>query len=171
MSELPNDTEAEAAAGMGRIERVLSRAVLLAAGLALVLMSILTAVDVVGRSLNMPLAAATELTEILMVIVVFCAMPVVTRRDNHIVIDILDFIVPPTIRRIEAIVINLVGAVALGAVTWRVWLLADRARESGDFTAYLQLPMAPIIAFIAILSACVSAAFLTNFIYAVIGRK
>ena len=167
MSELPNDAEAEAAAGMGSIERALSRAMLLLAGLALVLMSVLTAVDVIGRSLRMPLAAATELTEILMVVVVFCAMPVVTRRENHIVIDILDFIVPSVIRRIEAIVINLAGTVAMIAVTWRVWTLAEQSAEAGDFTAYLQLPMAPIITFVAVLTACVAAAFLANLVNAV----
>lgn len=170
MSELPTDAEAEASAGMSGVERVVSRVLLLLAGLSLVLMSLLTAADVIGRSFKSPVPAATELTEIMMVIVVFCAMPVITRRENHIVIDILDFIVPATMRRIEAIVVNLVGAVAMLAVAWRVWLLSERAAQSGDFTAYLQLPLFPVFAFIALLSCCVAAAFLVNFIHA-IGRK
>ena len=116
MSDLPSDLEAEKRAGMSGLERAIARFFLFSAGVALILMSLLTVADVVGRSFNSPLPAATELTEFLMVIVIFCALPVVTRRGDHIVIDILDFIVPPALRRIEDVIINLLGAVALAAL-------------------------------------------------------
>ncbi len=171
MSDLPGDLEVEKRVGMGGLERAIARFFLLSAGLSLVLMSLLTVVDVIGRSFHSPLPAATELTEFLMVIVIFCALPVVTRRGDHIVIDILDFIVPPSIRRFEDVVINLLGAVALAAAAWRVWALAVRAAAGGDFTPYLQIPMAPIIHFVSILCVCIALAFLTNAVRAILGRK
>ncbi|MGE3907481.1 MAG: TRAP transporter small permease [Reyranellaceae bacterium] len=171
MSELPNDLEAEQRAGMTGWERAIARFFLVSAGVALVLMSLLTVADVIGRSFNSPLPAATELTEFLMVIVIFCALPVVTRRGDHIVIDILDFIVPPSVRRFEDVVINLLGAMALAAAAWRVWTLALRAASGGDFTPYLQIPMAPIIHFVSILCVFVAVAFLINSVRAILGRK
>lgn len=168
MSDLPSDLEAEKRAGMSGLERAIARFFLFSAGVALILMSLLTVADVVGRSFNSPLPAATELTEFLMVIVIFCALPVVTRRGDHIVIDILDFIVPPALRRIEDVIINLLGAVALAAAAWRVWALALRAADGGDFTPYLNIPMAPIIHFVSFLCICVAAAFLTNSVRAVL---
>lgn len=171
MSELPTDSVAENAVGMSRAERAIARFFLLVAGASLVAMSILTVADVAGRSFGSPLPGATELTEILMVAVIFCAMPVVTRRGDHIVIDILDFIVPPTIRFVEDIVVNLAGAVAMAVVSWRVWLLAERAAKGGDFTPYMQIPMAPIIQFISAFCVCISVAFALNLVYAFTRRK
>ncbi|QQS11118.1 MAG: TRAP transporter small permease [Rhodospirillales bacterium] len=160
MSELPTDAEVERRVGMTRVERVVSRASLTVAGASLVLMSLLTVADVVGRAFGRPVAAATELTEILMVVTIFCALPVVTRRHEHISIEILDAVMPGTARRLAAIGAGILGAVCLVAAAWRVWELAKRAQKGGDFTAYLQIPLAPIIAFIALLCLVLAGAFL-----------
>lgn len=160
MSELPTDAEVEQRVGMSRVERMISRASLTLAGGCLILMSLLTVVDVVGRAFGSPLGAATELTEILMVITIFCALPVVTRRYEHISIEILDSVIPRKAQRIATIATGLLGALCLTLAAWRVWVLAQRAYTGGDFTAYLEIPLAPIIAFVAFMCLVLAGAFL-----------
>jgi TRAP-type C4-dicarboxylate transport system permease small subunit len=160
MSELPSDAEVEQRVGMSGIERLVSRVSLLLAGACLVLMSLLTVADVVGRAFGAPVAAATELTEILMVVTIFCALPVVTRRYEHISIEILDAVLPGMARRLATICTGILGAICLSLAAWRVWELAKRAHAGGDYTAYLEMPLAPIIAFIALMCLVLAGAFL-----------
>lgn len=160
MSELPTDAEAEQRVGMTRAERVISRAALTLAGFCLIAMSLLTMVDVVGRAFGSPVGSATELTEILMVVTIFSALPIVTRRYEHISIEILDAVMPKAAQRILAVGTGILGAVCLAFAAWRVWELAKRAYAGGDFTAYLQIPLAPIIAFIAFMCLVLAGAFL-----------
>ncbi|TXL70330.1 TRAP transporter small permease [Vineibacter terrae] len=160
MSELPTDAEVEERVGMTRIERLISRSCLVLAGAALVLMSLLTTADVVGRAFGHPVGAATELTELLMVVTIFCALPIVTRRHEHISIEILDSVMPRMAQRLAAIGTGLLGTVCLGVAAWRVWELAKRAFAGGDVTAYLKIPLAPIVTFIAIMCVVLAGAFL-----------
>jgi TRAP-type C4-dicarboxylate transport system permease small subunit len=145
---------------MGRAERAIARVALLAAGAALTVMSVMTVLDVTGRSFGAPLAAATELTEALLLITIFCALPVVTRRGDHISIDILDAVTPRWLRRVQAVFAGLLGAVGLGAASWRVWELAVRAQISGDVTPYLQIPVWPFVTFTSVMCAVTALAFL-----------
>jgi TRAP-type C4-dicarboxylate transport system permease small subunit len=161
MSELPTDAEVEQRVGMTGVERLIARISLTLAGTALVLMSLLTAADVIGRTVfGSPVAAATELTELLMVITIFCALPVVTRRYEHISIEILDAVMPAIAQRAAAIGTGLLGAACMTLAAWRVWELAKRAYAGGDFTAYLEIPLAPVIAFIAFMCVVLAGAFL-----------
>ena len=54
-----------------------------------------TCIDVFGRYLfNNPLTGSTELTEIAVGIVVFSVLPVISWRNDHVVVDILDHFFP-----------------------------------------------------------------------------
>src|SRR5690625_3627836 len=67
----------------------------LLAAVALFLLMCLTCIDVVGRYFfSRPLIGATELTEIGLSFVIFAAMPVITWRGGHIVVDLIDSYVP-----------------------------------------------------------------------------
>lgn len=160
MSDLPTDAEVEQRVGMTRGERLVSRAALSVAGIALVLMSLLTMADVTGRLFGNPVAAATELTEILMLVTIFCALPVITRRYEHISIEILDAVMPRMARRIASVGTGLLGAACLAGAAWRVWILAERAWTGGDSTPYLKVPLAPLVAFTAFMCLVLAAAFL-----------
>ena len=118
---------------------------------ALFAMMVMTFFDVVLRStINTPIEAATELTRILMAIVVFSALPVVSGRAGHISVDVLDWVFTRGAARWRDVVINL----ATGAMLWwpaeRVTVLAERARSYGDVTEYLGIPQFYIGWFIAV---------------------
>lgn len=134
-----------------RVVRIAARAPLLLAVTALFLMMVMTFADVVMRSaLNAPIEAATELTRIMMAIVVFSALPMVSGRAEHITVDLLDPIFPNWMARWREALISLL----CGAMLWwpaeRVVVLAERARSYGDVTEYLGLPQFYIGWFIAV---------------------
>lgn len=131
----------------------------LAAAILFVLM-MLTTVDVAGRYLfNAPLPGGFEITELMMAALVFAAMPAVTRREDHIVIDLLDFLVPPSLVRTRQVIVNLLCAVLAGLWAWRTWTLGIRLDGYGEVTEYLQIPLAPICWFIAVMSGVTAAVF------------
>jgi len=124
------------------------------AAFVLFVLMLLTVVDVIGRGVfNAPLPGGFELTELMMAALVFSALPAVTLRENHIVIDLLDFMMPAWIVVPRQIVINIFCAGVLGLWAWRTWVWGDRMAGYGDVTEFLKIPLAPISYFISVLSA------------------
>ena len=120
----------------------------------------MTFLDVLSRSIfNNPIESATELTRLFMAIMVFAALPMVTWKGEHIVVDLMDPLFSRRLARVRDVVIDLVcGAVILWPAK-RVFDLAERARDYGDKTEYLGLPQFYIGWFIA------AFAFLTAFVF------
>ena len=57
----------------------------------LFVMMMITAIDVAGRYLfNKPLAGGFELTEMMLAALIYCGLPLVSKRREHIVIDTFD---------------------------------------------------------------------------------
>lgn len=136
-----------------RLARGAARAPVLLAVTALFIMMIMTFFDVVLRStINTPIEAATELTRILMAIVVFSALPVVSGRAGHISVDVLDWVFTRDAARWRDVAINLLSGVLLWWPAERVTVLAERARSYGDVTEYLGIPQFYIAWFIAVLT-------------------
>lgn len=135
----------------------LAAAIAAVAALVLLAMMVLTFVDVFGRYvLNRPVPGGFEVTQILLVLLIFAGLPLVTRREEHVQVTILSDMIPKAARRLHAAFINLVIATLLVVVGWRLWHVADRALSFGDTTSYLRLPMAPI-AYVAAGLACLAA--------------
>lgn len=142
-------------------------------GAAVVLMAlmVMTCIDVAGRELlSAPLNGATELTELMLGALVFLALPVASWRDEHIVVDLLDNAFPAALARLRQLIVNLIAAVVLAAVTVRAWHFANRSVEFGDVTQFLHLPVAPIIYLIAVLSGFTAAVLLLNGVRSALGH-
>ncbi|RZL87753.1 MAG: TRAP transporter small permease [Variovorax sp.] len=140
-----------------RIERA---AVNLAAVLLFCLM-LLTFVDVAGRNLfNRPLTGASELTEILLALVIFLMLPQVARRNEHIVIDLIDQICSPTVRRVLDVFACVLAFIMFSLIAWQSWILANRAIGYGDSTAALGIPVGPILYGLAVMAGIVAVASL-----------
>lgn len=108
---------------------------------ALFTLMIMTFADVVLRSaFDSPLPAATELTRILMAIVVFAGIPVISAKGEHIAVDLLDSFIPRRIRVVRDGLISAICGVLLFWPAERVSVLAERARSYGDVTEYLAIP-------------------------------
>lgn len=155
----------------GPLARVLVRLLEGLAALNLLALMVLTCVDVTGRYLfNAPLDGAVELTRLLMAAVIFSALPVVSWREQHVSVDLMDLVFPRRWINARQAAMNAVAAVALAVVAWRVWILAARAAEYGDETEYLEIPLAPFAYFMSVMSAVTALALAVNVARYLAGR-
>jgi TRAP-type C4-dicarboxylate transport system permease small subunit len=117
----------------------------LMAAMALFSLMWLTLVDVTGRKFfSNSVPGGLEITEILMVIVIFGALPMVSWRGEHVVFDTLDAFIPDWLRGIQARVVHLICAATFGFLGRLMLMRADRFAEYGDTTVHLQLSIAPV---------------------------
>jgi TRAP-type transport system small permease protein len=118
----------------------------LLAGLALFAIMALTAVDVAGRKLlSQSLPGSLELTEILMVVVIFAGMPLVSLHGEHVVFDSLDPWIPRAVRRVQGLLVDAFCVVALLGMAWVMWTKAGQMAEYGDTTAQLKITLGPFV--------------------------
>ena len=114
----------------------------------------LTLVDVSGRKLaSASVPGSLEVTELLMVVVIFAGLPLVSLHGEHVVFDSLDALLPGWLRRVQQALVDLACAAALGGVAWLMWAKAGQMAEYGDVTAQLKLALAPFVRVMAVLCA------------------
>jgi TRAP-type C4-dicarboxylate transport system permease small subunit len=137
---------------MKRFDVVLQRALGVTSAVVLFLMMMITAVDVAGRYLfNKPIAGGFELTEILLAALIYCGLPLVSARREHIVIDTFDPLFSRQLKRGLDMVAEVVCAVALAGVGLLIFIRANRVAEYGDTTSVLKLPLAPVVYVMAVM--------------------
>jgi TRAP-type transport system small permease protein len=118
----------------------------LLSGIALFAIMALTFFDVIGRKLaSNSIPGSLELTELLMVVVIFGALPLVSRRGEHVEFDSLDPYLPLWVRRAQGVIVQLLCAVVLFALAWLMWRTGGQFAETGETTAQLQILKAPFI--------------------------
>lgn len=118
----------------------------LLAGSALFAIMALTFFDVLGRKLaSNSIAGSLELTELLMVVVIFAALPLVSERGEHVAFDSLDHYLPGWALRAQSAIVNVICAVVLLALGWLMWQTGSQFLETGETTAQLKIPKAPFI--------------------------
>jgi TRAP-type transport system small permease protein len=124
----------------------------LVAATALFAIMLLTLVDVGGRKfVDTSLPGALELTELLMVAVIFAAMPLVSLSGEHVVFDSLDSLMPPWLRRLQQALLDAVCAALLLGMAWLMWVKGGQMLEYGDTTAQLKLTLGPFVYLMSVL--------------------
>lgn len=152
---------------------------ILAAAMLLAL-TLVTFVDVLGRELNTlfsgkffirifgsgewfsPLKGGDELTIVFMAISVYAVFASITWREEHVCVDLIDMVWPKRLTGARQIALNLIAAVFLAAVTWRVWFVAGRLTGDGERTEYLQIPKGPLTYFFAVMCGLATLCLLAN---------
>lgn len=118
----------------------------LLAGFALFAIMLLTFLDVGGRKLlSHSIPGSLELTELLMVVVIFGALPLVSERGEHVVFDSLDPLLPNWLKKIQRGLVHLMCAAALLALGWLMWKTGNDFLATGETTAQLKILKAPFI--------------------------
>lgn len=133
----------------------------------LIAMMMLTVVDVVGRYVfNHPIPGNSEIIEYLLATLVFGTLPIASGREEHIVVDILDFLFKGRAKQVQQILVNLVGAICLAFIGWRLVRQALQFRGFGDVSQFLRLPYEPLAWFMAALSLLSAGVVLSLFVAA-----
>lgn len=112
---------------------------------------VITFVDVIGRQFGAPLAAAFELTQILVGAMFYVALPFVTLRREHVIVDIVPINPGHGIGRGLGFVVDLLSAAAVAFAARQLWMQADTLAMFNSLTMFLGLPTAPIVRGMAIL--------------------
>ena len=106
----------------------------------------LTFFDVGGRKLlDNSIPGSLELTELLMVVVIFGALPLVSLKSEHVVFDSLDAFLPPFLQGIQRALVNLVCAALLVGLAYLMWQTGTEFAVTGETTAQLKITKAPFI--------------------------
>lgn len=114
-------------------------------------MMLLTVVDVVGRKFVgiipgfQPVPGSYELTEFILVGLVYSALGYAQIKGDHISIDVLTSRFPKRAQNILDTVVYLVSAAMAVVVSWRGFAHGRRLIEQGDHTAVLHIPVYPFL--------------------------
>ncbi len=151
-----------ASAWEARIDAVLG----IAASAILFVLMMITFVDVVARYLfNFPLRGAFEVTELMLLVLIFAGLPLVSHADEHVTMDFIDHMLPrPVLRALERAVHALCAAVLL-FLAWLVWLKAGKIAAYGDTTDVLRILVAPFVYFMTAMIALTGVVHLFKIVY------
>lgn len=131
---------------IGRLKHTVEALCGAIAATALFAIMALTLVDVGGRKLiSTSVPGSLELTELLMVAVIFAGLPLVSLRGEHVVFDSLDPWLAPWLRRMQELLVDLLCAALLGGVAWLMWVKAGQMAQYGDTTAQLKIAQGPFV--------------------------
>lgn len=128
------------------MNKFLDRLCSLISGLALFAIMVLTFLDVSGRKfLSHSISGSLELTELLMVVVIFGALPLVSRKGEHVVFDSLDSFWPTSFVKFQKGLVNFLCGMALLALGWLMISTGIDFASFGETTAQLKISKAPFI--------------------------
>ncbi|TAK84532.1 MAG: TRAP transporter small permease [Betaproteobacteria bacterium] len=131
-----------------RWERRIDALLGIAASSLLMVMMLLTFVDVVGRYLfNRPIHGGFELTELLLLVLIFAGLPLVSHADEHITMDFIDRFLDPRTRLGLDRAVHACVAALMFFMAWQLWIKAARISSYGDTTDVLRVTYAPFVYF------------------------
>ena len=115
-------------------------------------MMALTFVDVILRYVfNAPLRGGFEITELMMVVLIMAGLPLVSRQEEHVVLDVFDEDMSAALRRLLRLIVNLVCSATMAGMGALMWTKAGQIARYGDTTAALKIALAPYVYLMAVL--------------------
>jgi TRAP-type C4-dicarboxylate transport system permease small subunit len=134
-----------------REARAVSRVFSYLGAVALVIMMLLTTVDVLGRYIfNSPILGTYEMTEFLVLIMIFSFLPFAQSEKTHVSVDLLVALFP---KRVQANIELFNHAVCLGVMVLITWMGVEKAFELklvGEASPNLKVPDYPFVFFLAL---------------------
>jgi TRAP-type transport system small permease protein len=123
-----------------------------AASAILFVLMALTFADVVLRYLfNRPIRGGFELTELMLLVLIFAGLPLVSHADEHVTMDFVDRILPPKARDLMVRAVHVLCAAVMFFLAWQAWLKAGKIGAYGDTTEVLRILVAPFVYFMAVM--------------------
>lgn len=113
-------------------------------------MTLLTFVDVVARYLfNRPIRGGFEVTELLLLVLIFAGLPLVSHADEHVTMDFIDHLLTPRLKDLWVRAMHAVCAALMFFLTWQAWIKADKIAGYADTTDVLRISVSPFVYFMA----------------------
>lgn len=142
------------------------------ASVAALVMMALGAGDALATFFSRPVPGALEFAELLMVLVVFLALPDAEANRKHIAIDIVSRRLPQLLSRPVAVFSGLLTLGFYGAMAWQAWRLFAYSWSVGEFTAGLvKFPVYPAKGMLVLALAVVTAVAAINLMKTIFGTE
>jgi TRAP-type C4-dicarboxylate transport system permease small subunit len=128
-----------------KLEALLDQTLLSISAFVMFVMMALTFIDVLGRYIfAAPLPGAFEMIQFLMPFLIFSVLPILTKEDSHIMVTVLDSILSPRVRWIQALFVQTASGVAVGFICWCLWEQGQKLNEGLYISGYLGWPIGPV---------------------------
>ncbi len=126
---------------LGQAIMWLSEMLALIGGIVLLLVTVLTVLSVIGRTaLNMPLLGDSEIVEVGVAFSIFSFLAYCQMRGSNVIVDFFTKPLPKRWRDGIDAIANLVFAIVVVILTWRLALGGIDTFGHGDFSMFLQIP-------------------------------
>jgi TRAP-type C4-dicarboxylate transport system permease small subunit len=117
----------------------------------LLAMMLITVVDVIARYVfSRPLRGAFEVTELMLLVLIFAGLPLVSFAEEHAVMDFIDRLLGRRGQRGLERAVQGANAAFMLLLAWLVWLKADRISAYRDATDVLRIVYGPFVYFMAV---------------------
>ena len=111
-------------------------------------MMLLTFVDVVARYVfNRPLRGGFEVTELLLLVLIFAGLPLVSHADEHVTMDFVDRLLSRRGRAWLGRIVHLLVSAMFFFMAWQISIRAARVADYGDATDVLRIEYGPFVYF------------------------
>ena len=129
----------------------------------LTILVLITVIDVLGRYLlSLPLPGTTEITEIILGILIYIGLPYITRDEEHVTVSLFSNYFNNSIIKIQKIVVNFIVSIILFIIARQLYLHGLDLNLYNEITTFLEIPKAPIAYMMAALSIIASIIALCN---------
>lgn len=126
-------------------------------------MTIITVIDVVGRYfLSAPLTGAGETIEIMLALMITAAVPVISRRNRHISISLIDGLMSASVLTWWKRGVSFLSMIACALIAWGVLQQADQLLLTREHTQVLSLPIWPTAIVVALFWVIAAIAYALN---------
>jgi TRAP-type C4-dicarboxylate transport system permease small subunit len=130
---------------LGFIDRVTRIVALYCGGVVLAALMTVIIVDVTGRYLlNWPLFGALDLSTVLLVLVVACAIGYGGRTGAHVTADMVSTLVGPRFEFYSGVAVKIAATAIVSVWSWRLFVTGNVARRLGESTQLLNIPYEPV---------------------------
>jgi TRAP-type C4-dicarboxylate transport system permease small subunit len=117
----------------------------------IVLMVLITVADVFLRYIfNMPILGSYEVTELMMVVLVFASVGYTMAVKGHVCVDLVVSRFPERVQAAVESITYFLALVLFSLVTWRNVLHAGTVWRRHDVSAELFIPLSPFVLFVAL---------------------
>lgn len=115
----------------------------------IIALTLMTVADIIMRRFfSMPFAFSFEVTQLMLVLIVFCSIPYSTSRLRHVSIEVLVETFPKKLRRRIDIFGDFFCAAVLAMICWQSIEKGFRTYNIGTMTGELEIPLYPFYFFV-----------------------
>ena len=130
----------------------------------LIIMSLITGDVILRASLNRPITGTYEITQYVMVILIFFALSFTAVKDSHVTIDLVYHRLPPRARAVMDSFAYLLSLALFVLISWRSIVQGLYLRHAGEVSLALLIPSYPFRFVAALGSALLCLVLLAKFI-------